>query len=197
MKPKTEQPITVVTLHAHPPERKRRRANEILSQLNGCCCCCCCCLHSVGSLTGAVLGSLSGRRDPAADLEKAPVKFVDDELAGWPPPSTPPSVRLPVNGIYWGSVVVVMILVSLYVLTQATFPNAGAGALFILAIFLPLIQLGASVVSAFVLACSPSYSRERRAWARLWRITLGTFVGAVVGSLIMVFLGIVISASRR
>jgi hypothetical protein len=187
MKPKSQERASVITLQAHPPERRRRRSAELLSQLNGCCCCCCCCLHSVGSLVGAVVASVVASRGSAASPREAPIKFPDDEIGGW---VQEPPVRLPIKRIYWGSVVAVASLVPLYMLLQHVTPMGPDGPmvepLFYLAIFLPLVQLGASVLSAIVLACFPYRYQNGRAWALLGWITAGTFIGAVIGTLIMI-----------
>ena len=104
MKPKNQARASVITLQAHPPERRRRPSTELLSQLNGCCCCCCCCcLHSLGSLVGAAWGSASASRWSAADLNQSQIKFPDDEIDGRV--QEPRPFRIPVNRIYWGSVV--------------------------------------------------------------------------------------------
>jgi hypothetical protein len=194
MKPKSQERASVITLQAHPPERGRRRSNELLSQLNGCCCCCCCCLHSLGSLMGAAWSSVAASRGSATGPREAPIKFPDDEIGGW---VQNPPVQIPVRRIYWGSVVAVSSLVSLFIMGGGQFSDSALGSLLILAIFLPLVQLGASVLSAIVLACFPPQYQTRKAWALLGWITAGTFFGAVIGTLIMVLLAIVLSAARR
>jgi hypothetical protein len=151
-------------------------------------------------VVGAAWASVAASRGSAASPREAPIKFPDDEIGGW---VQEPPFRLPVKRIYWGSVVAVASLVLLYMLLQHVTPmGPGAGpvvtSLFILAFFfLPLVQLGASVLAAIVLACFPYRYQERKAWALLGWITLGTFIGAVIGTLIMVFLAIVLSAARR
>src|SRR5262245_6935663 len=46
---------TPVQIQAHPPERRQR---PVVVAPCCCCCCCCCCLHTLGSLTGAAMGSV-------------------------------------------------------------------------------------------------------------------------------------------
>jgi hypothetical protein len=185
MRTKSQERTAVITLQAHPPERRRRRSTELLSQLNGCCCCCCCCcLHSLGSLVGAAWAGASESRASAADANQSLIKFPDDEIGGW---AQNPLVRIPVNRIYWSLVVSVLGLVLLYLMAQPQPIPSLEGYLLVLAIFLPLVQLGASVLSAFVIACfSPDRYQKGRAWVVLGWITAGTFIGAVIGSLIMV-----------
>jgi hypothetical protein len=185
MRTKSQERASVITLQAHPPERRRRQSTELLSQLNGCCCCCCCCcLHSLGSLVGAAWASASASRDSAAGANPSLIKFPDDEIDGW---ARNPLVRIPVNRIYWSLVVSVLGLVLLYLMAQPQPVPSLEGYLLILAIFLPLVQLGASVLSAVVIACfSPDRYQKPRAWLVLGWITAGTFIGAVIGSLIMV-----------
>jgi hypothetical protein len=185
MRTKSQERASVITLQAHPPERRRRQSTELLSQLNGCCCCCCCCcLHSLGSLVGAAWASASASRGSPADANQSLIKFPDDEIDGW---AQNPLARIPVNRIYWSLVVSVSGLVLLYLMARPqAFPDP-LGYLLVLAIFLPLVQLGASVLSAFVIACFPPDRYQKgRAWAVLGRITAWTLIGAVIGSLIMV-----------
>jgi hypothetical protein len=64
-------------------------------------------------------------------------------------------------------------------------PTGVEQALFILALFLPLVQLGGSVISALVIAGHPQLRREAGAWRRLGWITLGVVVGGVLGFFVM------------
>jgi hypothetical protein len=184
MKPKSQERACVITLQAHPPERRRRRSTELLSQLNGCCCCCCCCcLHSLGSLVGAAWASASASRDSAAGANQSLIKYPDDEIGGR---VQEPPFQILVNRIYWGLVVAISGLVLLYLMAKAQ-PTPNPLDLIVLAVFLPLVQLGASVLTAFVIACFSSDRYQKgRAWAVLGRITAWTLIGAVIGSLIMV-----------
>jgi hypothetical protein len=183
MNPKSKATAAGVTLLAHPPERRRRQSAEFLSQLNGgCSCCCCCCLHSLGSLVGAVWGSVAASRGSTADKGEPPIKILDDEIGGG---AQAPPVRMPVSRIYWVSVMAVPILVAIYCMVAGPRDAIREWILLALIVFLPLVLLGASLLSALVMACYPSQYQERSAWASLGRITAWTLIGAVIGGLVM------------
>src|SRR5262249_6166142 len=140
-------PGASINFTAHPPERRRRRSSVIAAQAC-CCCCCCCCLHAVGGLVGALVGTLvrvqpSPRQiDPDAELP-----FRRDE--------EDPVFVLPVSIVYWS----VFSLVSLVSFGVSAY-NSGSGGVpsnndlilagIIILLFLPLVQLGASVLALIV-----------------------------------------------
>jgi hypothetical protein len=131
---------------------------------------------------GAVWGSVEASRGSTADSGEPPIKFLDDEIDGGAKAAPD---GMPVAGIYWGSVMAVAILVSLVFMGAGPRDAGLPGTLVVLAILLPLVQLGASLLSALVMACYPSQYQEVRAWASLGRITAWTLVGAVIGCLVM------------
>ena len=134
----------------------------------------------MGSLAGALAGSFFPREaDPSRAQPTA--KLRDDEIGG--PPGEAPD-RSAVRSIYWMVTLGAAVLVSLFAVAQSELSIEGP--LFILAIYMPAIQLGASVLCLFFLSAIPDLSRDARAWRRLGWITLWTIVGAAVGLLAMV-----------
>ena len=184
MKPHGEIPAPPITLRAHPPERRRRPLAAPFDQgyaFAGCTSCCCCCLHSLGGLAGAAVGSFYPRDPPAPGGTPAPPKLVDDEIdaSAREIPAKPP-----INSIYWSATLVVAVLVTLVAMAKQGLGGIWL-ALSILALFLPAVQLGGSLLCALVLAYAPGLRQEPRAWRRLGWITVGTVAGCLVGILIM------------
>jgi hypothetical protein len=135
-------------------------------------------LHSLGSLAGAAVGSFYPR-DRTTPMEKGrPITLGEDEIDE---PVTRAPVRPSAKEIYWLATLGVAVLLSLIWIRSSE-------ALLGLALFLPLIQLGGSVLCALLIAAHPDQRREARAWKRLGWITLGTVGGCVIGILIMVAL---------
>ncbi len=179
MKQADETHPLAVTLRPHPPERRLIRSlarGEIAAH---CSTCCCCCLHSVGSLAGAVAGSFFPREaDPSRAQPTA--KFRDDEIDG---PHGEPSDRSAVRSTYWMVTLGGSVLTLMYGFVRL--PDSIAGTLVMLAVFVPAIQLAASVLCLLFLWAIPELRRDARAWRRLGWITLGTGVGSAIGVLIM------------
>ena len=177
MKQADETHPPAVMLRPHSPERRIIRSlarGEIAAH-----CCTCCCLHSVGSLAGALAGSFFPREAHPSRAQPM-AKLRDDEIGG--PPGDAPD-RSAVRSIYWMVTLGSTVLVSLYAVVQSQLSIEGP--LFALAIFMPAIQLGASVLCLLFLAAIPELRRDARAWRRLGWIALGTIAGAATGILIM------------
>jgi hypothetical protein len=163
-------------LIAHPPERREQRKKYVV--LYSCCCCCCCCLHTIGGAVGAILGGRSG----IDDRSKPPVKGA-------------PSGKW----LYWSSLLW-SLLIGLVVVTIMTFNSASgrrhaspdlafqAPLMISVSIILagPLWLLAASVIMAIQIAIRPNLPLRHLYWWQLGKITLGVFVGSVIGILIMV-----------
>jgi hypothetical protein len=183
MKTDEESRVPIVTFRAHPPERRLRSLAR--GHIAGCCCCCCCCccLHSLGSITGAIVGSFYPPPAPG-ETESPTAKLRDDELDG---PARAVPAGPPGTSNYWLSTLAVTAgaaLVSLLVYGLGSLPGVLAG----LVVFLPLVQLGGSLLCALVIAVHPQLSRRAGAWERLGWITLGSVVGCVIGIVVMVVL---------
>jgi hypothetical protein len=132
----------------------------------------------VGSLAGAVAGAFYHRRRQAPIGEKAPIPLADDEIAG---ASAERPAAFPLVPIYWS-----VTIGAAGLLTLVAIPISDpVAALFIPALGLPLIQLGASLLAALTIAADPAARRDGRAWRRLGWITMGSVLGCAAGFLAM------------
>jgi hypothetical protein len=167
----SDRPSEDVTFVAHPPERGRR-STTLLSP--GCCCCCCCCFHSLGSLAGALYGMSGGRRPltPGISVEEAIREEKERKAAD------KYAIKL-----YWWSLLIVAVLTTLITITEDTGRGAGAVGMagLVIAIFLPLGQLGASVLALIYINVFPP-SRKPECLRRLGRITLLSFIWGMIGA---------------
>jgi hypothetical protein len=184
-----------IDLHAHPPERRPPRTVTLPC---GSCCCCCCCLHTIGGLAGAAICSFLPTRGGARPY--SPPDYYADTAS----PQAPPRPRSVISAaaLYWIIFVVLMQLV--FVVSCVGFGHGFTGpdslsgvggALLILAIFLPAVQLVASLL-AMIAAAATDWSN---AAARLWtigKITLGTLLGTGVGIGAMFLLFLVCTAGH-
>ena len=160
-----------VTFERLPPERTI--AAPAAASAGSCCCCCCCCLHTVGS----VLGALSAKAPP--ETSNVPVAVVGASTVA-------PNYR--VTKEYWATVLVVStVVVPLYVINDFGRTHAEEWAL-LYAILFPAIQLGSSVIVAIRNAFSKRPGRRERL-DHLGSITLRSFIGGLIGILVMVVLG--------
>ncbi len=164
-----------IRVEAHPPERGRQGGPVVLPC--GCCSCCCCCLHSLGSLVGGIVGSVqpvkTGPRPVDPDF---PFPFRRDEFELEGP-------VLPVGVLYWLLVCFGMGVAAVwYFLADSPMtrsPEQIYAVLFVWALALPIIQLGASIAAG--LAVLLFYSDKAVAGARVGKITLWSFVGTIIG----------------
>jgi len=180
MKPHDDRNAPTIVFRAHRPERLVRSLAR--GHIAGVCCCCCCCLHSVGSLAGAVLGSFFPSEGPSAGAMQASAKLRDDELDG--PVRTVPAAPAGTS-IYWLSTLAVTVyasVISLLIYGAGAFPGVLGG----LMILFPLVQLGGSLLCAFVIAVHPRLHQRAAAWKRLGWITLGSVVGCAIGIVAMI-----------
>jgi hypothetical protein len=179
MKTHEEEAMPRIVVRSHPPERLVRSLAR--GHIAGaCCCCCCCCLHSVGSLSGAAVGSFFPRNREAPGVLKPLDKLRDDEFDA-------PARAVPagpwVGSIYWMATLAAIVVTSLWAMTR---PSAGVtGTLVILATFMPAVQLGGSVLCLLIIGGNPQLCQDARAWKRLGSVTLGTIIGCLLGILIM------------
>ncbi|MGP0062765.1 MAG: hypothetical protein ACLQGP_04065 [Isosphaeraceae bacterium] len=182
MKPHDEGAEPTIILRAHPPERLVRSLAR--GHIAGaCCCCCCCCLHSVGSLTGAAVGSFfpRTRTRPASGETKPLDKPWDDELAG--PTSVVPAAPR-VGSMFWMATLGASIVMSWWAMAQ---PSTGGfkETLLYLAIYMPALQLAGAVICLLIILSIPQLRRDARGWKKLGFITVGAIVGGLLGTLIM------------
>lgn len=154
-----------VTLTAHPAERG---VSKSITLACGCSCCCCCCLHTIGGLALAGVGT----RTPAA-LRAA--KSAEQNES-----------RSSAKKFYWLALAFVSAAIpGLYFANEVPHDVEDAvlivGAILLCA--LPLVQLGASFVTAILLAVFPAtvIPDKSEAFRALARITLWSLLGAVVG----------------
>lgn len=92
-------------------------------------------------------------------------------------------------------------LVSLTLLREGgQFASSGAliWGVIILLLFLPLIQLGASFLTAIVVVCASAswFPNRAAAFRRVGKLTMSTIVGAVIGIILMVGLAAVMGFLR-
>jgi len=171
-RPTSERPG--VELRRHPAER-RPTPSVVLPQV-ACCCSCCCCLHSVGGLIGGILGSVVKLPEEPKPVDPDfPFPFRRDELEN-------EQDLVPATGLYWALVLFVFSCVAIW---YGFFDRPRSVVVGIVAalVFLPAIQLGASVLAAVVIAAF--YTDKANALNRLGRITLLSFVGTLIGIGIM------------
>jgi hypothetical protein len=175
----TARRYSEIALTAHPPERRRGGSPVILPC--GCCCCCCCCLHSIGGIVGGLVGTAAPVEQAPRPMDPSfPFPFRRDEL-------DEDSPVLPVGMLYWMLVCFGLLAVALWE------PVVGRGGSFrsddlvvglvVGLLFLPAIQLGASLVAATAVLFF--YPAKRVAAIRLGKITLWSFVGAFIGAAMM------------
>jgi hypothetical protein len=172
-----------IDLHVHPPERRRARTVALPCG----CCCCCCCLHSIGGLIGALIGTfIPGRRPPEP---YPPPGYYGEQYV--PPPVPRRSSALPAAGLYW--IILAMLTMLVFLVScvgyahelagPGIFDGVGAG-LLILAIFLPGVQIVASLIAMLAAALTDTQNAAARLWT-IGKITLGTLLGTGVGIGIM------------
>jgi hypothetical protein len=169
-----------VTLTCHAPERGRGGAPAILPAG---CCCCCCCLHTLGGITGAVIGSATQMPSrPAYDPDPdAPFPYRRDVFEEDQPLLSPAL-------LYWLMValaVVATVGVTPFVAGSgaADIMDDLAGGLFVAIMFLPALQMAASLLAVIVVAIF--YPERGYALRRLGRITIFWFAGTALGMLLM------------
>lgn len=160
-----------VSFERLPPER--RIAAPVAASAGSCCCCCCCCLHTVGSIVGA----LTAKTPKAPDT--VPTAVVGGSEAG---------PRYSVRKEYW---------VTLLILSTVAFPILLVATdirlkrieewLLMYAIFMPGIQLAATIVVGFRNTFSKRPGQQERI-RHLGSITLRAFIGTLAGLLIMLLL---------
>ena len=86
-------------------------------------------------------------------------------------------------GLYWTVVFAISAFAAAWNLGVERHPD-NAEALLIIALLLPVVQLGASFVTAMIIAFSRRPGKDER-FRHLGRITLRAFLGAVIGTLAM------------
>jgi hypothetical protein len=176
-------PISII---AHPPERGRSRSLAP-AQAGASCCCCCCCLHSVGAVIGAAIAPIYGRRPAKPTQEEEDYADFPRALAGGS------ENRMSAVSLFWLSN---LALAGLFVVGSGIIAGVNGNADFAANLFmaglglvmlLPALLLVAAAVAGFILAVS---SRPDKMYqiGRLGRITLGTVIGTVAGTLPMVCL---------
>lgn len=205
-----------VTLIAHPPERRQRRA-RVPAQAGHCCSCCCCCLHSLGALIGAAVApALGGPRPdlylpltdywdeedfdrPASLASRDREAVMTDALSPLPPPAEADLVRerhernlgiaLPALGFSAVSLFwwILLILV-IGGLVLSTMGGRGEG-LLVGGVIMLLVFPGLQLAAAAftALILGVSYRPDKgHQFRQLGKIVLGMVAGTVLGILLMV-----------
>lgn len=145
------------------------------------CCCCCCCLHTLGGIIGAINGStqrLDSRPFHFTDEKEEPFGTRRDAFDDEPP-------VMPVPVLYWLLVLFLgaVTAVVTYLGSPTGDPSMFGAGVFIAFMFLPALQLGASFLT--MLAILVFYPQRRFPLRRVGRITLWSYVGTIIGLLIM------------
>lgn len=165
-------PQAALTVVIHLPERRKRAQSVVLCH-GCCCCCCCCCLHSVGGILGAAIGSLP-TKEPITDRRQ-----VSASLLYW---------------LWFGAGTVAAITLALVLGRHK--PEASMWGLIAVAMLLPGVQIGASILSLLCLLLSNPDDRGARL-ASIGRITLYSFLGTVIGLFLMLIGGVMLAAVSR
>jgi hypothetical protein len=172
------RPVTLpatIRVTTHPPERGQTGSPVILPC--GCCCCCCCCLHSLGGIIGGIVGTtLPVAPAPRPVDPDFPFPFRRDEFDEGSP-------VLPMGLLYWllvGLGILVAVAVGAWSSGhQRIRPDDLLVGAVVALIFLPAVQLAASLVALVAVLFYPD---KRAAAVRLGKITLWSFVGAIIGT---------------
>lgn len=167
-------------IECHPPERRRRTDVRMCHGS----CCCCCCLHTVGGLIGAGVAPLIGAKNP---LPLGYYYEEEDEYAV--PDVSKPGVSA--VKVFWFLSLGVWGVGGLIGSAQAG-GEGFVGALIILLLLFPAIQLGCAIFTLLWLALSvrPDKSFQLK---QVGKLTLGLVVGTVAGILAMVGIGVMFS----
>lgn len=139
-----------------------------------CCCCCCCCLHTIGGVIGAVAAGQPTIKPTDLQPSDLPVSALKGATL---------EPRYSAHGLYWLLTLIISGVITTLALASERHDRAAATVL-VAAIFLPLYQLGASLVAWIVIACSSRVGKEVRL-RHLGKITWRSFLGAVIGALVM------------
>ncbi len=83
----------VLSVVAHPAERRLRRPSVQAHVGGGCCCTCCCCLHSVGGLIGAAVASIKGGEPTPESFQQGAAELGRDRRTEGPSLHDPEAVK--------------------------------------------------------------------------------------------------------
>ncbi len=164
-----ESPPDDLEVERHRPERWWDTA-VVGSVCCSCCCCCCCCVHSVGAAAGAVAGSVRSLAKSTADPE-ARSGTVSATLA------------------YWAGVA----LVTLASIVFACMIEETLVMLLVLVMLAPALQLFGSFFALPAILLQPTPARRRAAAGAIWSATAGSFLGGLLGGLLMAFGGAIVA----
>lgn len=157
-----------IAIERQHPERGPRGVT--VAPAGQCCCCCCCCLHTVGGVVGALSAFA-----PKLDAPAVPASAVGGATR---------EAKHSATGLYWAMTAIVTGLATAYFFGAESRSDSGE-ALLLIAIFLPGLQLAASLVAAIAIAASARPGKEVRL-RHLGKITLRALIGAVLGAAVMV-----------
>jgi hypothetical protein len=155
-----ENSTSPIHFEKHQPERRRGLGSNLFCC--GGCCCCCCCLHAVGGLLGAAGASGSKKSAGGASGIQA----------------------------YWTCLTGLTVLGGLAFACIVGASGGGGGgilSLLIALMFLPFVQLAASIVAVLWVQFRSGDFPEKANLQAIGRITVWSILGAVIGLLMMVF----------
>lgn len=208
MSPASKESLPLKVVESHPPERGARPTQPVI--LYSCCCCCCCCLHTLGGVIGAAVAGaktnyLADDDDKFASAIRHYSDIVEDntnyradasDSPGMDVPTSPRSHLPSSQGLYWFSVLAVIVLswILVFLLTGGNLLES----LYMIGIGLVLIGpawlLGGSVVMAIRLLINAKLRQDGRYWRSLRLITLGGVGGTVAGLLVMFLIFVAMNA---
>ena len=157
-----------VTFERLPPERRIAAPNA--ASAGSCCCCCCCCLHTVGSLVGAL-----SAKTPKPPEDTVPMAVIGTDRVE-------PNYK--VTKEYWATVLILTtIALPLYAISEGG--NEPLEWAFAAAIFMPGMQLLASLIVAIITSASKRPGKDQR-MRHLGSITGRAFIGGLLGLFAMI-----------
>jgi hypothetical protein len=171
----------MASIEQHPPERRAKRG--IIVACPGSCCCCCCCLHTLGGIIGAAIASRATAGKPPATAPDHAAELVRQQSS------------IKASGCYW-QLLAALCGVIVLVFGVPGGPGSAFVAILCIAIFLPALQLLVCVAAGILIRLNwPRQFPDRgAALKRVGAITAAAFAGAVIGTGIMVLLGLVFGA---
>lgn len=184
---KSNTPNTLaVQLESHPPERKSRSV-VVGGVCCSTCCCCCCCLHSVGGLIGsAIISGVALKSKPQLPFSTAQ----NQAMSPYQKQAYPVAQNYPINydnivqdyksstrtavGLYWLLVLPTLGIAALL----------GEMSLILAAVLLPAIQIAIGLIMLILVNIVPMADRSAATKA-IAKILAGTFVGAILGVIVL------------
>lgn len=178
---------TAVTIQKHEPERRRKAVTTLHC---GCTCCCCCCLHTVGSIVCAAIAPAMGKGNPL------PLTYYYDDEAGIQIPLVKKPGFSAVTIFWWVLCFLIFLCFAYGILVEGGHGDSVLVTGVVVLLVFPGLQVVSAVITLIVFAVWPRYDKMYQL-GQLGKLTGGVFVGAVLGILAMVGIGIGFSVLAR